>query len=186
MAIYDAQGFHGETLLMVPITAPAILDTEAVALEAKVTWMCCGTACSPASGVPFSLTLPVGLKAEIDEETEELFKKYRAKVAQTSDAWSASVAKSGTGFTLKWVKQQGAPIKEVTDVGEVRFFTEDGQIDSSAKQSVAVDSGGTLILDLAGSDYGPENPSSLPGILYASKGWGAPGPPFYIRVNPRY
>lgn len=184
MAVYDAQGYHGETLLMIPITAPAQLGSENVRLEAKVSWMCCGKACSPASHVPFSITLPVGLKGELDENTHDVFEKYRAKIARSSDAWQAKVKKSQTGFELTFSKKQGPPIKELSDLGEIRFFTEDGQVDSNAKQTVTIDSAGTLTLHLTGSEYGPENPKSLPGVLHASKGWGAPGEPFHIRVDP--
>lgn len=186
MAVYDAQGFHGETLLMIPITAAETLTAGSVLLEAKVSWMCCGKACSPANQVPFSIELPVADAAEIDPAMHELFETYRAKVAQPDAAWTAKVEKAEKGFVVSFSKTDGSSVGELADFGNVRFFTEDGQVDSDENQSVSRTANGALRLELTGSEYGPENPTSLPGVIHASKGWGAPGPPFYIRVNPGF
>jgi thiol:disulfide interchange protein DsbD len=188
MAVYDAQGYHGETLLMVPITAPKELAAgSSVKLEAKVSWMCCGKECNPASHVPFSIELPVTAAAEIDPAMQTLFATYRAKVPKADGAWAATVKRVEKKLVVNFSKSGQPPaVKELAALGEVRFFTEDGQVDSDEDQAVSLQPGGALELRLAVSEYAPENPASLPGVIYASKGWGAPGPPFYIRVNPGY
>jgi thiol:disulfide interchange protein DsbD len=185
MAVYDAQGYHGETLLMVPITAPKELASGPVKLEAKVSWMCCGKECNPASHVPFSIELPVTAGAEMDPPMQALFTAYRAKVPQAESAWTAAVKRVEKKLVIDFANA-GRPVKELAALGEVRFFTEDGQVDSDEDQVVTLQPGGALQLELTISEYAPENPVSLPGLIYASKGWGAPGPPFYIRVNPGY
>jgi DsbC/DsbD-like thiol-disulfide interchange protein len=123
MAIYDAQGFHGETLLMVPITAPATLADGTVTLDAKVSWMCCGKECNPATDVPFSITLPVTAEEKIDPAMQRLFAASRAKIPQTSDEWTAQAKRVENKLVVNFAKN-GRPLKDLTALGEVRFFTE--------------------------------------------------------------
>ncbi len=83
MANRKAQGYAGETLLIIPITPPKNLTSPTATLTAKVSWMCCGTICQPAVRIPFSITLPVGNQADPDPDTRSRFEKSRSRRAAT-------------------------------------------------------------------------------------------------------
>ena len=61
----EAQGYEGETLLMIPVTPPSNPRQchDGHASTPRVSWMCCGKTCMPAVKVPFSITLPVAASA---------------------------------------------------------------------------------------------------------------------------
>ncbi|NJR41310.1 MAG: hypothetical protein HC767_00315 [Akkermansiaceae bacterium] len=93
MANYTAQGYHGETLLMIPISLAPELASQSVTLHAKASWMCCADGCYPAIDIPFSITLPVAGEEKADPTTQPLFQKFRALVAKADSKWQANVKK---------------------------------------------------------------------------------------------
>lgn len=160
MASYEAQGYDGETLLMIPITPPGKLAAASVVLAAKVSWMCCGKTCHPEVKAPFSLKLPVLSAMEIDPANHPLFEKFRASVPHFNPAWATTVTRDPGKITL--TLQPPAGISQPT---RSHFFTSDGQVDSNQKQQLEILADGRIRLILAVSENAPENPKSLPGVV---------------------
>lgn len=182
MARYTAQGYGGETLLIVPVTPPDPLPADAVALTAKVSWMCCGERCHPASDVPFTLTLPVGKESVPDPATASLFEAYQAKIPRADPAWQAGFERGDTSLVLTLKSLDPAVTRDVQDLGELRFFTADGQIDSDRGQTVTRGPGQTLRIELPLPES-PEPSASPTGVIVAAKGWRKAGGPVALEVK---
>ena len=184
MAGYDAQGYQGETLLLIPLTAPADLTAKTVTLTAKVSWMCCGTTCSPAADVPFAVTLPVTAAAETDPATHALFEKFRAQVPRPDPAWHTEVKREHDSILL--TLQAPATSQPLPAADAIRFFTADGQVNSNQKQQVEVLSDGRIRIRLALSEFAPPHPATLPGVLALPAAWQTRGLPSHLEINPGY
>ncbi|MES2660191.1 MAG: protein-disulfide reductase DsbD domain-containing protein [Verrucomicrobiota bacterium] len=165
MASYDAQGYEGETLLMIPITPPERLTAASVTLAAKVSWMCCGKTCNPAAKIPFSITLPVAGSSEIDPSTHPLFGKFRALVPRCDPAWKSSVAREPGKIVLTL-----KPSVQISNITEIHFFTADGQVDSNQKQSVEILSDGVIRMTLLSSETTAKKSRTLPGVVRLASG----------------
>ncbi|MEI7953893.1 MAG: protein-disulfide reductase DsbD domain-containing protein [Verrucomicrobiota bacterium] len=183
MAAYDTQGYQGETLLLIPMTAAANLITKTVTLTAKVSWMCCGTTCNPALKVPFVVTLPVGDSAEPDPATQALFAKFRASVPKPDPAWGLAVKHEQGSIILTLQSPTGNPLPKTAE--GIRFFTADGQVDSSQKQSVEVLSDGRIKMSLTVSEFAPPHPTTLPGVVSLPAAWQVGGRG-QMEINPAY
>ncbi len=160
MASYEAQGYEGETLILIPITIPEKLTAQAVTLTAKVSWMCCGRTCQPALDMPFSLTLPVAAVAEPEPATRDLFEKFRAMVPKRDRILKALVKREQEKIILTIM-----PPAAISTAAGIHFFTSDGQVDSNQKQQVEMLVDGTLRMTLMQSATGPKNSVTLPGVL---------------------
>lgn len=172
MARYTAQGYRGDTLLMVPVTAPRDLTNKAaVDLTARVSWMCCSSQCHPAAKVPFTITLPVADSGQTDPVTHSLFEKFRAKLPAADPAWSSTIERDEKRIILTLKSTDPALTREVSDLGALRFFTADGQVDSDGEQKLTLGPGQTLRLELPVSASGPAALKDLPGVLHAEKSW---------------
>jgi len=184
MASYDAQGYQGETMLLIPLRAAPDLSAKTVTLTAKVSWMCCGTTCSPALKIPFTLTLPVAASASADPAAEPLFAHFRAQLPQADPAWQTAVTREQNSIIL--TLQAPAGKQPVPTVEGIRFFTADGQVDSNQEQQVAILSDGRIRLRLALSEFTPPHPATLPGVVAFPVGWHNADAPFHLEVNPKY
>lgn len=170
MAHYTAQGYEGETLLMVAITPPESLADEAVQLTARASWMCCGEQCSPASNVPFSITLPVADESVPDEKSGRLFEKYHEQVPQPMPLWAIELTRERKTITLTLRSRDSEKTRPVSDLGHLRFFTSDGQVDSNEPQHVVIGPGEILTLTLSASDLAVKQPE-ITGVIVAEKSW---------------
>jgi len=184
MAIYQAQGYHGETLLLIPVKAPADLSDGAVTLTAKASWMCCAKTCHPAAKVPLAVTLPVTGVAEPDPTTRLLFEKFRARIPKRDPAWKTTVARADHQIVLTLQPPGATPATPNT--AEIRFFTADGQVDSNQPQSVEILANGGIRLRLALSETAPPSPAKLPGVVVFPNGWPTGGPPLQLEIDPAY
>ena len=171
MARYTAQGYPGETLLMVPVTVPSDLTKGSVELTARVSWMCCGSQCHPAAKVPFTITLPVADTVEADPAAGPLFEKFRARLPAAEPAWSSHVERDDKRIVLTLKSADPALTRDVNDLGALRFFTADGQVDSDGEQKITIGPGQTVRLELPVSASGPAAAQGLPGVLHAEKSW---------------
>ncbi len=176
MASYDAQGYEGETLLMIPITPPRSLTSASVTLAAKVSWMCCGETCHPAVKVPFSLKLPVLSATETDPANGGLFEKFRRFVPRPDPAWATTVTRHPGKITLTLQPPAGIP-----RLSGGHFFTADGQVDSNQKQQVEVLAEGGIRMTLAAT--APENAEKLSGVVGFS---GVGDAPVFLEIDPAY
>ncbi len=177
MAGYEAQGYEGETLLLIPITPPEILSADTATLTARVSWMCCGKICEPAVKIPFSVTLPISNSAEADPSTQAMFEKFRALVPRNEPAWKAAV-KRERGKIILTLKPPGA----ISNPGGIHFFSSDGQVDSNQKQQVDILSNGAIQMTLTRSQTAPELPVPLPGVVNFKNG----DSPASIEIKPCY
>lgn len=170
MARYTAQGYRGETLLMVPVTAPANPAAKEIQLTARVSWMCCGSQCHPAAKVPFTINLPVADAGKADPATRLLFEKFRTKLPAADPAWSSRIERVGQRIVLTLKSTDPAVTRDVSELGALRFFTADGQVDSDGEQKVTIGPGQVVRIDLSGSEH-VAAADSLPGVVVAEKSW---------------
>jgi DsbC/DsbD-like thiol-disulfide interchange protein len=170
MARYTAQGYREEALLMVPVTPPQKVSGNSVTLTAHASWMCCGDQCHPASRVPFSITLPVAASATTDPATKPLFDRFREKVPQKDQAWSLEVVRQPESILITLTSRQPELTRDVTELGALRFFTSDGQIDSNGEQKVTRGPGQQLRIELPVSQQFPGS-GNLAGVIVAGRSW---------------
>jgi thiol:disulfide interchange protein DsbD len=182
MAGHTAQGYPGETLLMVPLTAPAEFAAGEVPLTARVSWMCCGDQCHPAAQVPFTITLPVARAGRPDPAARPLFERFRAMLPAADPAWSASVERAGKTAVLTLKSNDPERTRDVAELGALRFFTADGQIHSDRPQRVTAGPGQVLRIELPLADHVPAAPS-LPGVVVAEKSWRKAGGPTALELR---
>jgi thiol:disulfide interchange protein DsbD len=174
MSIHRAQGYRDDTLLMVPITAPAILIKEPVTLRAQLDWMCCHQSCHPAHAVPFSLTIMAGREALVDETNAPLFAQARAAVPEADARWLCKATIRDQQVLLTVAPAPGN-LRRIEDLGELWFFSGDGAIDSSTPQVLTRLTNSSLQLAMQRYEFGPRDITRLSGVLQASKGWAAEG-----------
>lgn len=165
MADYTAQGYEGETLLIVPLVAPREIPASTVTITAKISWMACGNACYPAHEIPFSLTLPVAAKASTDAEMHQLFEKFRKRIPQPAHAF---VKRTSGGFSIS-LDSVFPPASQRIPEG-FRFFTSDGQVASNSPQVVRFDKNGRVHLELIAAETAPQNATSLSGVITTTTG----------------
>jgi DsbC/DsbD-like thiol-disulfide interchange protein len=171
MARYTAQGYRDEALVMVPITPPKEISVASVTLTAHASWMCCGDQCHPASKIPFSITLPVTTSPSTNPATKPLFDRFRERVPQKDDAWSVEVVNKPGSLLLILTSKQPELTRDVTDLGTLRFFTSDGQVDSDGEQKVTRGPGQRIQVELPVSKQAPAAASGLAGVLVADQSW---------------
>jgi thiol:disulfide interchange protein DsbD len=170
MGPYPAQGYHDETLLMIPITAPAVLPAGDYELKAKLTWMCCSKTCHPGLAVPFSHSVHAGQSTAIDDIMQPIFAKYLAMVPAKDDAWETSFEVEKDKILLH-VNPAKGNTRSARDLGELWFFTADGTVDSAKPQRVVFDESGNAVLEMERSEFAPATILRLPGVLYAPRAW---------------
>jgi thiol:disulfide interchange protein DsbD len=174
-----AQGYERDVLLQTRITPPANLRLgEKITLTGKATWMCCGRTCNPGT-LPLSVTLPVAKKTAFDPQWRPLFEKERAAYSHPSSAWQASAIEDDKNvtLTLRPKSPDARPFENQAIPQELRFFTEDGWINSDEPQKASLDSAGNLTLVLRKSDVftGGKPPAKLHGVIQRPGGWLAGG-----------
>ncbi len=174
MSIHPAQGYRGDTLLMVPITAPEQLPAASVTLRAQLDWMCCQQSCHPAHAVPFSLTIAAGQEARTDEKQAALFAQARAAVPQPDPRWLTKATIQGQHISLTLTPASGNH-RRIEDLGALWFFSGDGAIDSSTPQVPTRLADGSLRLTMQRYEFGPAELTRITGVLQAAKGWDAEG-----------
>lgn len=88
-------GYEGEAWLLVDITPPATIESDQVALKAKVSWLMCKEICLPGK-VNLELTLPVAETATIAND----FTAARARIPATESDWQFEVNADEASITL--------------------------------------------------------------------------------------
>ncbi len=170
MRIHPAQGYRGEVLLMVPITAPANWSKPTVTLKVELDWMCCAQGCHPAHRVPFALTVKVGKEAILHPEHHAMFEKSRQRVPRPDPLWVTTARIDATKIILCVKPAPGNP-RGIKDLGDVWFFSADGAVHSAEPQHKTILADGTLQLTMMRYEFGPQDLPRLLGVLRAEKGW---------------
>lgn len=186
MARYETQGYEGEILLICAVTVPATFVEKSLVLDAKVSWMHCGKTCQPATDQPFSITVPLGPQAIPNPLTQPIFDQSRASFPVQDDLWRSSVKREGDEILLTLKSSDLAQTRAVADLKDLRFFTLDGQVDSSEPQKSEVLADGALLMHLRVSETAPQSSIDLPGVLTVSNGWRADGTSRAITLRPPY
>lgn len=169
-----AQGYERDVLLQTRITAPAHLQPgQKVRLLGLASWMCCGKTCHPGS-LKLALEMPVAAKAQPDTRWAPLFEKERQAYARESATWSAEAVEEGmkVRLTLRPIGKRARLFP--TELPEaLRFFTEDGWINSDEDQhfSTTPDGGLTVTLTRAEVFMGGAPPTRLHGSIQRPGGW---------------
>jgi len=170
MIIHPAQGYRGEVLLMVPITAPPNWSKPTVTLKAELDWMCCARGCHPAHRVPFALAVKVGKEAILHPEHHAMFEKSRQRVPRPDPLWVTTARIDATKIILCVKPAPGNP-RGIKDLGDVWFFSADGAVHSAEPQHKTILADGTLQLTMMRYEFGPQDLPRLLGVLRAEKGW---------------
>ena len=186
MASYEAQGYEGETLLMCPVTVPTGFKEKTLVLNAKVSWMHCGKTCHPATDQPFSISLPVGDTPEANPSNHALFEKFQALVPRPEPLWKVAVKREGNWIYLSLKSTDPTRTRPSSDLGPIRFFTEDGQVDSNSSQETAFLNDDLFRIRMSVSESPPKDSIALPGVLVADQGWLKEGGPKAIAIRPAY
>jgi DsbC/DsbD-like thiol-disulfide interchange protein len=76
-------GYENQVMLMIPVTAPAELESGGVTIEANVSWLVCAEICIPGKA-SLSINLPTSASAE--PANEELFAQWRPQLPEDPGA----------------------------------------------------------------------------------------------------
>jgi thiol:disulfide interchange protein DsbD len=100
-------GFEDEAWLLVEITPPAALDSDAVTLSAKVRWLMCEEVCIPGRAA-FSFTLPVSGTPALDPAVRDGFARARDALPAVETGWTFELATGETALRLTATPPPGA------------------------------------------------------------------------------
>lgn len=161
-------GYDGDTLLPVEITAPANLAPGAtVQLKASVDWLMCSDVCIPGSG-EISLTLPVTAAAPAPDPTwGEKIRAVVANLPRPLPAWSIDARRAGDTITLRVTGDDSADHTP----RDLHFFADDNLVAYELPQTVASSGANAFTLTLPVSPDGPPNATALHGVLTSANGW---------------
>lgn len=132
-------GFEGTVLLPVEIAVPeSARPGETFSLKANATWLVCEKICIPEEGV-FTLDLPIGQAAVVDEQAQQRIEAVRATLPQPAQ-FKARLSEDGDKLALA-----------LPGIGktatELRFFPlSDTLIDHAAPQAAVEGEGASLQL----------------------------------------
>lgn len=155
-------GFEGTVLLPVEITVPeSAKPGETLSLKANATWLVCEKICIPEEGL-FTLDLPIGPAAVVDEQAQQRIEAVRAALPQ-----QAQFKGKLTGEGDKLALALPGIDKAAT---ELRFFPlSDTLIDHAAPQAVTADGEGAT-LQLARSSAFKITKPELSGVVTYREG----------------
>jgi thiol:disulfide interchange protein/DsbC/DsbD-like thiol-disulfide interchange protein len=162
-------GYEGETLLPVTLTAPAEAKPgETAMLQAAVDWLMCEDVCIPGGA---KLTLAVPVAAEAPKPDAEWGAKIRETVAmlpRPDPAWKVTAWRDAKTVTLRV-----SPAQPGTAVPTgLHFFSEDGLTSYELPQKVTPDGEGGFVLSLPVDTAAPADVKQLLGVLTSESGWG--------------
>ena len=188
MARLTAYGYEREVYLIVDIKPPADLKRgESVILRANGLWMACARTCHPGFG-EFSITLPVAEAAadepDYNEEIHKHLEAERASFPEDLKGWKAEVANVSDDkliLTIRPTEQAQADAKGKPR--DIYFYSYDNQVDSDAKQKVAIKQDGAIEFRLIRPDFAPEDPSEIAGLVYHPNGWPTNGGAKFARIR---
>jgi DsbC/DsbD-like thiol-disulfide interchange protein len=174
MGAHTVQGYRGDVLLMVPITAPMELSEKQITFRAKLDWMCCGEGCHPAWNMPFSITVHTGENSLMNHDQQKSFATARQQVPPQDAGWIAQARYDEKEITLV-MKPRPDHHRRAQDLGELWFFSADGAVHSGSPQKATIMADGSVEMKMKRFDFGPKKPAEIRGVLQASAGWQADG-----------
>lgn len=173
--LYEQEGlinyvFEGEVFLLMQVTPPADLSpgTE-VTLQGRASWLeCDDKQCIPGYG-DIRLTLPVkeGTPDWNSRWHPEFEATREAAPRELPDDWKVASWRDGNDYYLSLT-----PLSDqVLRPEGLYFYSDDGQIDSAAKQKIEYDGDGRIFFTLKRSPFFTEEADRLTGVVTADNGW---------------
>lgn len=161
-------GYADAVTLLTEVSLPSTLAVGSqVPIEVEANWLVCHEVCIPQKA-RLGLSLPVVAADAPAAPVDPLITQARAQLPQTP-AWSATVARAGTGLTLT-LPAQAVPAN-ATPV--LRFFpSEWGPVSHAGAQTVSRQ-GDAWVLQLPAGEAPLAEGQVLDGVLVVSQGEGA-------------
>jgi len=174
-------GYEGEVLLPVSVDGPPREPGSVLDLGAQVRWLVCKEDCLPGS-TTLGLRLPVVAGPLPLAPAAPAFAAARARAERPAESLGirAVAEEHGTEIVLRLaLPRPNAPPR-----GPVEFFpTEGGVIAHAARQRVAYETDGTVVLALTPAAERATPLAWLRGVVVAASGWGADGSAPAIRIE---
>ena len=159
-------GYEGEVLLLVELTAPATLPAgESVTLRAKADWLMCEDVCMP-GGADLELTLPVRPEQKI---ANAAVAQALANLPHPLAGWTVTAARAGQTLTVRLSPAASTMHRPKN----LHLFDTAGVVDYAAPQTVTEDKR-EIVLTLPVAKDAPADATRLTGVLFSQSGWGPP------------
>ncbi len=176
MAAINVHGYERAVLVALPITAPAELKPGRIEFPVEATWMCCFRTCNPGHA-RLSLTLQAGGAAVPDPAWAPRFEALAARQPPALAGWTVTARRFGKEIELRAIPPAGLALPSAP-----QFFSSDNLICSHPPQNWQADGSGYRVR-LSLSDFQPQDPSHLRGLLFGKGSW-LPDPPApYAMIN---
>lgn len=179
MFTIHAQGYERDVVLPIRITPPqTLVSGTRVRLEGKASWMCCARQCNPGF-VDLSIELPVLQKetADFDPVWHPKFETERALRPLQSQAWTSEAWRTkDQRVLLTLIPKAGAAMIKTADTAKIRYYTEDGMVDSNQPQVITARADGAIQFELKQPEYlMGDPPAELQAVVMYPPGWEADG-----------
>ena len=160
MGEYPCYGYERDVTLLVTITPPEEIDEKQVTLKAETMWMACSKGCFPGYET-FTLTLPVTDSPAPNAAAMTLIAQARKELPiSKNEVRLRPLGKPSDATVRVRLEHPG-----LASAKEIHFFSTDRQISSDHPQKFEKQDDGSMILTVPRSEFGPESPTSLPGVL---------------------
>ncbi len=173
-------GYEGETFLPVTITPPSQLAAgSTVELKVRADWLMCSDVCIP-GGADLALTLPV--KTEMPAPNSAWSEKIRQTLThlpRPPDNWDVTATRDEKNVTIRLAPRAGT--KHSPE--QLHFFADDNLVAYELPQTMNADGRGGWVLVAPISPDGPEQPTTLHGVLTSENGWRAGDPARGLRLD---
>ena len=164
MAAISVHGYEHDVLVILPVTAPAVLEGASITIPIQATWMCCQRTCNPGLA-KLSITLKCGPQAIPDAEWAGKVQALLAAQPPRLTGWDLSAERSERNIVFRARPLAGQVLPEAP-----QFFSLDNMICSDPTQVWQRDGEGFQV-QLALSDFLPTDASQLRGLLHGQTTW---------------
>jgi DsbC/DsbD-like thiol-disulfide interchange protein len=164
MSVYDVYGYEGEAILLTEITAvPDFKSDKPVQLKTEITGMMCAQVCIPFY-INLDFQIPVASESKPIEKNKAVIDKIRAEFPKPTNTWKTSSTWSAdkTHITLTLL-----PPESLIDPF---FFNDNGLIESDVPQKAKIKEEGKIEITFKVTEFAPENPTHVTGILETKQG----------------
>ena len=164
MAAIRVHGYENDVLIALPITAPAVLPAGPLNFPIEATWMCCQRTCNPGHA-RLSLTLATASSSVPDAAWDSKFQELKAAQPPALTGWTAAAR-----LLDKEVELTLTPPAAMALPAQPQFVSSDNLICSHPPQLWQQDGTGYRVR-LTLSDFPPQDPSTLRGLLFGQGTW---------------
>jgi thiol:disulfide interchange protein DsbD len=165
---YNTHGYNRDVVLLATITAPASDMPEPVEIKAKLTWMACSKKkCCNLQHATRALKLTAGKESIVDPVGAFAIAAAKKELPQPYDGIAAatfSQSRDTYVVDLTFESEALPPVKGL-------YFYGDGQLVNSIERQHVERTSKGYRLTLPRTDYGPENPQKLTGLLFSPDKW---------------